>query len=549
MHKRPAKSLFASLFALTLVVVALAPGLRAAAGGQAIANNTPAFVKSAKNLGVKSPSARVEISLWLQLHDQAGLEALHHQLYDPASPNFRHWLKSADIAARFAPTSQEVATVKQFLVQHNFKVTNVGPNNLFVHAVGKVDDAQKAFGVQINRFSVKGDAKGEERFANTSDPYIDGPAGALVSAVYGLDSGKFNHHYVKADSLSAFPHNNAKSSNAKSSRPVAQANQDGLFYASDCFTGTASQFFTTSGALPSATYTGNGFGAPITGGGLGDLPPCGYSPQDVRAAYNLYPLYNEGYDGTGQTIVIIDWCGSPYIQQDLNIFNTFYSLPPLTINILNVPTPSTCAAIDPEINIDVEWAHAIAPGAGIDLVVPPSNSFADIDEATTYAINYGLGNVISGSYGAPEYFVSQTILRQESFINLLAAVSGISANYSTGDVGDFADYTGYYTVNSPSDSPYATAVGGVSLALNADKSIMFQTGWGTNVTGLVAPDFLGNYVADPPYNRGFSGGSGGGPSAIFGKPFFQKNVPGKERQQPDISWLADPLTGGVDCHV
>jgi len=97
------------------------------------------------------------------------------------------------------------------------------------------------------------------------------------------------------------------------------------------------------------------------------------------------------------------------------------------------------------------------------------------------------------------------------------------------------------TVFAPADSPWATAVGGVSLALNSDNSIAWQAGWGNDVSLLTSDGF----VADPPIPFGFNGGSGGGPSGFFAKPAFQKGLPGKYRQLPDISWLADPFTGAA----
>jgi subtilase family serine protease len=99
-------------------------------------------------------------------------------------------------------------------------------------------------------------------------------------------------------------------------------------------------------------------------------------------------------------------------------------------------------------------------------------------------------------------------------------------------------------------------VGGVTLALNSDNSIAWQAGWGNNVNVVAA----GGIVADPPIAE-FFGGSGGGPSNCvtkntrfrrpictggFLKPSYQKgSVPGKYRQLPDVSWLADPFTGAV----
>src|SRR4029077_17695196 len=283
----------------------------------------------------------------------------------------------------------------------------------------------------------------------------------------------------------------------------------------------------------------------------------GYPTPMIQAEYNLQCLVAEGFDGSGQTIGIIDWCGSLTIQRDANAFSAKFGLPKLTSSnfaITYIPTVSTCQAMDQtEINIDVEWAHAIAPGANINLIVPPSASFSDVDEAELTAVVYGLANVLSGSYGSMEAFGSTSELLTENLINQIAAVAGISANFSSGDQGDYTFFGIPPTVSAPADSPYATAVGGVTLALNADNSIAWQAGWGNDET-LLAEE---GTVFDPPLFFGFIGGAGGGPSNCvyvdaksnctggFLKPPYQKGVPGKWRQVPDVSWLADPFTGGV----
>ncbi|MGC2257046.1 MAG: protease pro-enzyme activation domain-containing protein, partial [Candidatus Sulfotelmatobacter sp.] len=85
---------------LTTIVVPVG-----AADGQFIPNNTPAYVASAKNLGTANPSQTIEVSIWLNPHNRAALDALASDLYNPKSSSYRHWLKSSDIAARFAPTA------------------------------------------------------------------------------------------------------------------------------------------------------------------------------------------------------------------------------------------------------------------------------------------------------------------------------------------------------------------------------------------------------------------------------------------------------------
>jgi subtilase family serine protease len=108
-----------------------------AAEGQYIANNTPAYVSSATNLGEEDPSRTIEVSIWLQPYSRSMLDALAQDLYNPTSPSYRQWLKSSEIAARFAPTSAEAKTVQDFFESKNLKVFRIGKNNFYVRARGR----------------------------------------------------------------------------------------------------------------------------------------------------------------------------------------------------------------------------------------------------------------------------------------------------------------------------------------------------------------------------------------------------------------------------
>jgi subtilase family serine protease len=527
---------FCSILTLGLLgVYSIGAAQTQVSGGQVIANNTPKFGAGTKDLGSADPSAAINVSVWLNVHNRPQFDALAESLYDPKSSNFRHWLSNKEFAAEYAPTEAEAKTVQDFLTANKLSVVTVGPDNLFVSATGTIANVQKAFNVAIHQFEVGG----QTVRGNTSDPRVTGPAGALVGAVYGLDNLQFTHPFLTTTSGGAKGKTPPGAGLGLKSAASASNNADPAFFTSNCFTGTKTESFTSSSPFADATYTGNGYTDNTEG--------CGYTPAQIQTAYNLTALYKEGYDGTGQTIVIIDWCGSPTIKSDANAFSARFGLPALTaanFQIINYPAPSTCAGPDAEINLDVEWAHAIAPGAAIDLVVPPSASFADVDEAVVYAAIYQLGNVISGSYGSEELYTSPTILLNENLINEIAAVNGVSTNFSSGDYGDNTlddPSLNPATVNAPADSPWATAVGGVSLALNSNNTIKFQTGWGNNINPLDD----GGFVFDPPNAGSFYAGSGGGPSGFFAKPWYQSKLPGTERQLPDVSWLADPFTGGI----
>lgn len=470
----------------------------------------------------------IDISVWLNLHNRAGFDSLYQELYDPNSSHYHDWLKRSDFVQQYAPTPAESATVSKYLASHGLTVTRVDPNNLFVRAQGTIAAVSSAFHVAINNYQFNGSVYR----ANAGDPVIDdAPTAALVYAVAGLDNAQLTHPYTKAVAATA------KTTGGPTAALSSMSASSGAgSIPSNCFIGTATESIGTPGTYPYQVYWGNKYNSGNTG--------CGYTPAEIQTAYNLTGLYKEGYDGTGQTIVIIDWCGSPTIQADANAFSSRFGLPPINssnFQIIQYPTPSTCAAEDPEINIDVEWAHAIAPGAHILLLVPPSATFVDIDETQYYAEVNGFGNVISGSYGAEEIYVGTAELENQNLISEIGAVFGISANFSSGDDGDFTYDVGLpASISAPASAPYATAVGGVSLALNANNTIAWQTAWGTN-EGLIASAG----ILDPPYDFGFNFGSTGGPSSLFPKPSYQVGVPGTMRQVPDISWLADPFTGAI----
>ena len=100
-----------------------------------------------------------------------------------------------------------------------------------------------------------------------------------------------------------------------------------------------------------------------------------YDPSQIQKAYGVAPLLAQGQDGSGRTIVIVDAYQNPYIAQDLQLQNQEFGLPPADFH--NTVMPGT-PAFDPndanqvgwgsETTLDVLWAHAIAPGAKIELV-------------------------------------------------------------------------------------------------------------------------------------------------------------------------------------
>ena len=523
---------FAGL-ALTILQVGYVAAQSVNGQGRQIVNNTPRFVWYAENIGPEDPSKLIEVTVWLRLNNQPAFHQLVHQLYQRDSPHYHHWLTPAEFNANFAPKAEEARIVEEFLTGHNLSVLSRSANNLYVRTEGSVRDVENAFHVQIRNFRFAG----KTYRANTSDPLIEGPARSLVAAVEGMDDLKFQSHLVRPID----PDTNQPYS------PISLGiRTPGLFFEGQCFRPPEVDTFTTLGGLPIATYTGNRYGADITNQQLGHLAPCGYSPTELHKGYKLDPVYNAGYDGSGQTVVIVDAFGSPTIQQDAELFSQLYGLP--DINLTVICPSGQCTQSNQgwatETSLDVEWSHAIAPHAAIVLVVAKTNNDSDINDALSFAITNNLGSVISNSYGEPESLVPPSLLEQTNNIVSVAAAFGISVNFSSGDCGDFVPCgLPAPDVSFPADLPSATSIGGTSLSLKKNRTIDFQTGWGNNLTRIANRITQGSTPVVPPLNLGFQGGAGGGVSGFFAKPAFQSSLPGAFRLEPDIAYLADPFTG------
>ena len=129
-----------------------------------------------------------------------------------------------------------------------------------------------------------------------------------------------------------------------------------------------------------------------------------FTPKQLQQAYNILPLQNKGITGKGTSIVIIDDCQAPTLQHDLLLYDKVFGIKDTTLNILTPLGTPKCATTDAtETTLDVELAHAVAPGATINLVLTPSLSNQDIAAAFQFvAANNKLGDILSVSLGEDE---------------------------------------------------------------------------------------------------------------------------------------------------
>ena len=238
--------------------------------------------------------------------------------------------------------------------------------------------------------------------------------------------------------------------------------------------------------------------------------PYGNSPAVLRRAYNLPATGGAG------TIALVDAYDDPNAEHDLGVFSTQYNLPACTtanhcfrkVYATGVKPAANCSWAQ-EADLDIEWAHAMAPNARILLVEAASNSSTDLAKAVNVASSLvspggaGFGEV-SMSWGFTEYSGELSFDRnfnQRGVVYVAAA----------GDIGGHRSY--------PAVSPYVVGAGGTSLTFNLAGQLIGEKAWND---------------------------TGGGPSTYESRPAFQNSVVshvGTKRGTPDLAFDADPNSG------
>jgi subtilase family serine protease len=289
-----------------------------------------------------------------------------------------------------------------------------------------------------------------------------------------------------------------------------------------------------------------------------------YQARQIQRAYQLPALYRRGITGAGQTIVIVDSYGSPTVRHDLAVFDRAEHLPP----------PPSLRVIEPagkvppyrptqnragwagETDLDVEYAHAIAPGARILVVATPTSEnegtagFPQIVRAENYVISHHLGAVISQSFSATEQtFPSRSALLRLRSAYTAAARAGVTVLAASGDSGvadvkyDGVTYYLHRVTSWPDSDPLVTGVGGTQLHLAAAGRPRPATVWNDTYNGPTNRYIMGMKAPTP-----LAGG--GGISVIFPRPAYQDGVQklvGAGRGVPDISMSA-ACNGAADMY-
>lgn len=482
-----------------------------------------AILEQADYFGDLPADTKITVDIVLKERQQAALRQFINDSVDPHSNDYHRFLSVNEFQSRYGAAPGTIRAVTQYLSRYGIH-SSVYPNHLVITATGTAGDFNRAFNITIQKAKYKG-----KTFHGTKhNPEAPKSISRQILAILGLtDYSKFSSRIVK--------------------RPAAIDSQS-------------------------------------SGG------PLSQDPADLIDRYNAKPLYEKGDRGQGQTIGIVTL--ADFNPEDAYAFWKSEGIDSAAnrIHVNPVDGGSNWDGYE-ETTLDVEQSGAIAPKAAIDVYVGPNTDTGFVD-AFASAINENRAAQLSVSWGISETYISASVEEKvespeyaEVFNQLFAeaAAQGISMFAAAGDAAayDASRDVGTYqlSVDNPADSPFITAAGGTTLpwgtttANGITISNKKERAWGWDYLypyfdslGLNNPD---GWAAD------YFVGGGGGFSALFPTPDYQKGVSGvntftavKEweaggdlhsvqrrtqpetitgsgsgRNLPDLSLAADPYTG------
>jgi len=471
--------------------------------------STPAW---ASQHALHSSPADGHVSVRVILAPRGGVAALESAVLattTPGSPRYRHFLTPAQFRARYEPTDAAVAAVRGWLLKSGMNVARVSPYRRYIAASGSVAAAEHAFGATLGVYRHAGHlVRAPEQDARV-------PAGVSrdVWGETGLDTTPIYE------------------------RPALTPPPRGEVDAGPC-----SRYY----GQRRATFKANGrTRLPAFHGAFRSYHVCGYTPIQLRRAYHVG---RTGLTGNRQTIGIVDAYADRTIEADADRYARLHGDPGFAAGQLTqrVFTPfdrrpgcTGPAGWSREETLDVEAAHAMAPGAKVLYLGAKDCSIASLLHALAFAVDQNQVSVLSSSWGGPESNYTSGRIAAVRQVILQGEAQGITFLWSAGDHGN-EHAGGRAHVEYPASDPFATAVGGTSTAIGRTGRIRWQTGWGSH-------SYLLSRNGGRWRPRGFYAGTGGGFSRRFARPAYMHGIVGRAfppgRAIPDVAMDADSTTG------
>lgn len=155
-------------------IFSILPGTASAAAGKQMLHGylIANMMKRTELVGVLPDTTVMDLQIGLSLRDEAGLDSLIHEIYNPASPSFHQYLKQGQVTEMFGPTKEDYQSVVDFMQAQGFKVTGTYPNRVVVDVRGAAADVERTFHVTMNIY--RDLSKGRTFYAPDAEATIEG---------------------------------------------------------------------------------------------------------------------------------------------------------------------------------------------------------------------------------------------------------------------------------------------------------------------------------------------------------------------------------------
>jgi len=472
------------------------------------------FTAGARAIGAAPAATKLTLQFWLA--QRSGAAARYAAAVStPGSRLYRHFLSPAAYIARFGATPADAAPIESWLKVAGFTGIGTDLGRDYVQATAPVATIEAALKVRVDYYRTSGLGGAGSYPLRANDRPVALPASVArgVLGVTGLDNAAPAMTYVK-EGVQA----------RAGKKPAASAFACSQWYLQHYATG-----------LPKIY-------------GVRKFPTvlCGYTPQQLRRAYN----FSQDNAGNGVSVALVEVGLTPDMFQTLTDYAKAHDIQaPSDARYMELSLGRGSQCGDPfnvEEQVDVEASYSMAPASNQVVVSGDScndgffglQALFDADLAVLNGIgNRPLAQVASNSWEAGDESIPANMLQIAHAYLIRAADEGVSMLFSTGDGSG---------VEVPSSDPYATAVGGTTLAVGHDNPRLFETGWSTGISTASGATWL---------FQGEDGAAGGGASLVWQQPGYQHGIVpaalatatgnrgGLVRAVPDISADADAFTG------
>ncbi len=530
--RRRCHGFLATLAASGLLAASLtAANASAAASRSAIPGTQPSWAKTpppAPAPPTVVATSPVTVRVYLAGSNQRGLTAYATAVSTPGNPLYSHYLSAQTVEALFGPTRREIRDVSAWLRSAGLAITATTDEiGGYIEATGSAEAIEKTFGVTLGIFT--GPEGKRDRAPEQAASTPASLAGDVLTVV-GLDNAK--HRVRHFEEL-----------------PPPEANYN--------IPGPTSGYYGEKVAYNEPKAYGRH--QPWTNGG--------YTPRQIRGAYGVTA---SGMTGRGQTVAIIDAYASPTMESDANEYSRVTGEQPFAPGQYQQYLAANYTLVGEEEcdapgwygeeTLDVESVHGEAPDANVRFVSAGSCETDELLASAAFIVREHLASIVSNSYGEVAEDEPFGGVYEEIF--KAGAAEGIGFFFSSGDNGyespEEDPRSKQIQTDEPASNPWATSVGGTSLAIGPHNNYEFETAWGTLLDPLSENGLSWEDPLPGTFPEYFDGASGGGVSTVYRQPFYQRNVvpysvathlpngetsPYPMRVEPDVSALGDPSTG------